>query len=105
MPPSPKWLEWRPPWALHVKGEYTPRERGPSGFCEPQRVRMVCEFELSPGQRCGQTWQTTCASGNVRSHINNFAKAHAHFDFASVPRVVRPGSKRASVLEQAKKAT
>lgn len=96
---SQRWIQWSPPWATHVKGEYTERVRGDDGRCEPQKVRMTCTFTNPEGVVCGATWQTTCASGNVCSHINNFAKAHAHQDFANPPLVVRPNSKRASVLE------
>ncbi len=101
MPPrSDQWLDWSPPWAPHVKGSYTVRVRGESGFCEPQKIRMQCDFELEPGRTCGATWQTVCTSGNVRSHINNFAKAHAHQDFPHPPRIERPGSKRSTVLDR-----
>ena len=94
---KPKLIEWSPPWAPHVLGRYTPRERDEvTGLCEAQQVFMVCRFRNPDGTLCGQTWQTTCASGNVRSHINNFAKAHAHKDFTAPPRVVRPGSKRST---------
>jgi hypothetical protein len=91
-----QWIEWSPPWAPHVKGRYTSKVRGDEGFCEPQRVTMVCTHREN-GQLCGATWQTVCASGNVRGHINNFAKVHAHKDFAKAPRIVRPNSKRSSV--------
>lgn len=90
-----QWIEWSPPWAPHVKGKYTPRKRGDEGFCEPQTVLMVCTHkDPETGKLCGANWQTKCSSGNVRSHINNFAKAHAHKDFTRPPRVVRPASKR-----------
>ena len=87
-------IEWSPPWAPHVKGRYTPRTRGENGMCEPQHVYMLCAFKHNDGRICGETWQTVCASGNVRRHINNFAKAHSHSDFANPDRVVRPNSKR-----------
>lgn len=89
-----QWIDWSPAWAPHIKGRYTARIRDPeSGRSEPQKVTMRCTHE-GEGGVCGATWQTVCASGNVRVHINNFAKAHAHKDFASPARVVRPGSKR-----------
>lgn len=87
-------------WAPHVKGKYSQKQRGDSGFCEPQQVHMLCTYRHEDGKVCGATWQTWCSSGNVRGHINNFAKAHAHSTFENPPRVVRPGSKRSSVLEK-----
>lgn len=96
---SEKWIQWSPPWAPHVKGRYTEKCRGDQGFCEPQRVTMLCAFKHEDGSVCGATWQTVCASGNVRGHINNFAKAHDHKDFAAVPRVARPNSKRSTHLK------
>jgi len=66
--------QWRPPYAMHVLGEYDRREHDPvTGLPEPQRVRMVCE-------QCGATWQTMCATGQVRSHIARFASIHLHRD-------------------------
>lgn len=99
---EPQWIEWSPPWAPHVKGKYTKRVRGDDGFCEPQRVQMACIHRGESGKVCGATWQTVCSTGNVRRHINTFAKVHAHKEFPSPERIVRPGSKRASVLESRK---
>jgi hypothetical protein len=98
-----QWITWSPPWAKHVKGKYTRRVRGDEGFCEPQKITMECTH-VDDGRACGARWQTVCNSGNVRRHINNFAIAHAHKDFTKPPRIVRPNSKRSSVLDEKAKA-
>lgn len=96
-----QWIQWSPRWAPHVKGKYNPRTRDEeTGMCEPQRVHMLCAFKHPDGTVCGATWQTICASGNVRSHINTFAKQHGHKDFTRPGLIVRPDSKRASILEK-----
>ncbi len=73
-----KWIEWSPPWALHVKGKYTEREVRPDGLPEEQRVVMHCTV-------CGDAWQTGCTSGSVRQHIQRFAFVHIHRDALAVP--------------------
>lgn len=98
---SKQWIQWSPKWAPHVKGRYTKRERDPAnGMCEPQHVHMVCAHRGEGGKLCGASWQTICASGQVRNHINRFAKQHTHTDFAQPARIVRPGSKRSTILEK-----
>lgn len=96
-----KWVEWSPSWAPHVKGRYTERIRDPiTGMCRPQIVSMVCNYRNHEGKICGATWSTLCSSGAVRNHISQFAFRHAHRDFASPQKVIRPGSKRVSILQQ-----
>lgn len=98
---TPRIIQWSPAWAPHVLGSYTERVRDPgTGLCEPQHITMLCGFRHADGKVCGAAWQTTCATGNVRGHINRFAQVHAHKEFAEPPMVVRPGSKRASVLDR-----
>lgn len=74
--------EWRPPHAPHVVGRYGPRlVDEETGMPEAQTVRCVCEY---PG--CGATWQTQCASGRVREHVQRFGTVHLHRDpFGKVP--------------------
>lgn len=90
-----EWEEWSPSWAPHVKGRYTRRTVDEvTRMPEPQQVRIVCTHRDDEGKMCGETWQTSCSSGNVRRHIQNFAMNHIHKDPLQAPKVVRPGSKR-----------
>lgn len=75
------WIVWVPPGApAHVSGMYEEREWDEFGQPEPQKVTAACD-------KCGAAWQTTCASGSVRSHIARFAAVHAHRDpFRAIPK-------------------
>lgn len=75
------WVTWTVPQIEHVTGRWTHRVYDPDTHMpEPQKVEMTCA-------QCGQSWQTTCASGNVRAHIQRFAVLHLHRDvFGYVPR-------------------
>jgi hypothetical protein len=70
-----KWVEWRPKFAPHVKGEYTDREIDPETHMPlEQKYKIVCE-------NCGATWGPLgCSSGMVRQHISRFALGHIHRD-------------------------
>jgi hypothetical protein len=83
-----QWVEWNPGFARHVRGRYTVRVFDPeTGLPEPQRIEVRCLL-------CGDTWQGTCLSGQVRTHIARFGAVHAHRDPLEASRVVRPGSLR-----------
>ena len=80
------WEQWRPPFASHVVGSYTKRELDPeTGQHESQKWKARCE-------RCGQSYEGWCDSGQVRRHIARFATQHLHADPLAAPRVRRPGS-------------
>lgn len=69
-----EWREWRPPFAPFVVGRYQRRSFDHEvGMPNPQKVTMECTS-------CAVTWQTMCATGNVRSHIAKFARLHLHRD-------------------------
>jgi len=67
------WVEWRPRWAPHVRGEHTERTVDPETHqADEQKYKITCE-------RCGETWgPSVCTSGLVRTRIANFAVLHAH---------------------------
>ena len=65
--------EYSPAWAPHVTGTYGERVPDGDGGWEEQKVHIVCS-------ECGAKWVATCTSGNPRSHVTQFAKAHAHRD-------------------------
>ena len=79
-------LEYRPRWAPHVVGRYGEREHDrETGEPEPQRVRMECE-------RCGDTHQVECRSGQPREHVAKFAILHLHRDAMKQPLPMPAGS-------------
>jgi hypothetical protein len=65
---------YRPPYAPWVLGTFNER-RMENGLPVEQKVKMTCEFA-----GCGGSWQTTCNSGHVRTHIQRFANQHLHRD-------------------------
>ncbi len=72
---------YRPVWAKHVLGQYTPRKMPLEGEPpEPQIVECKCEW---PG--CGAYFRIPCLTGAVHSHIHNFAQAHFHNDPFGAP--------------------
>ena len=74
-------LTYRPPFAIHVRGEFDER-RVEDGMPVEQTVKVWCEW---PG--CNGYWQTRCASGRVRAHIQRYASQHLHRDpMAPIPR-------------------
>jgi hypothetical protein len=86
------WETWDPPWAPHVRGRYTARVWDPaSGMFEDQRVVADCAA-------CGAHWEGHCASGNVRAHVDTFARVHTHRDALAAPRVEHPGSLRGAAV-------
>ncbi len=87
---EPVWIEWRPTNVPNVVGFYTERTLDPeTGMPEPQEFRVACET-------CQAVWKSTCTSGIVRRHIQQFAARHQHRDPLDAPRVVRPGSLRSN---------
>lgn len=79
---------WSPQWAPHVKGWYEVRQYdADTGFGETQAWGAHCDT-------CGDNWQGSCDSGQVRKHIQKFALVHLHKDPLGAPRVVGTGSKR-----------
>lgn len=71
---SETWESWRPDWAPLVEARYTKRTFDEeTGLPNEQKIEMRCTH-------CGATWKTTCTSGLVRNHINNFSKSHLHID-------------------------
>lgn len=72
--------EHRCAWAPHVVGTFGPALLDEDGKPEPRDVSIACEH---PG--CGATWKTKCSSGNLRGHVNNFAKMHVHRDVFEHP--------------------
>lgn len=87
----PKWAEWSPAHAPHVKGRYTERTFDEDGLPEEQSVEARCET-------CKAEWKGKCLTGNVRGHIAKFGVVHAHRDPLEAPRIVRPGSRRGTIL-------
>lgn len=77
---------YSPPFATHVKGGWEKREADQIGLPAPQKIFMHCE-------KCGENYQTTCTTGNVRSWINRFATVHLHRDPFKEP-VMMPGEKK-----------
>jgi hypothetical protein len=73
--------EYRPPWAPHVVGLIDPHALDVDSMPIPRRIDIRCEHS-----GCGATWQATCTSGAVRTHVNNFAKSHVHRDVFENPR-------------------
>jgi hypothetical protein len=67
--------EYRPPWALHVRGVIYPPD--------DQSTRLIECYCEHP--RCNGFFKVACNSGRVRQHINNFAKAHVHRDAFNNP--------------------
>lgn len=69
------WIEFRPKWCPHVRGEYTPRVYDPdAGQMQQQKWRATCE-------KCNEKWgPVLCDSGMVTQHIARFALAHLHRD-------------------------
>lgn len=61
---------WSPPFALHVRGEYTRRVWDGERF-EEQTVKATCSL-------CKQTMETRCDSGRVREKIAKWAVLHLH---------------------------
>jgi len=74
---------YSPPWCLHVEGSYEPRVLDRETMIpEPQRVYAVC-------RECKAEFRTTCASGQVRAHIAQFARVHLHRDPLASPAASR----------------
>lgn len=88
------WRTWSPPFAPHVRGRYERRTfDSEAGMPNPQRVAMECT-------RCGNTWRTVCASGQVRGHIAKFARLHLHRDVLDPAEDPAMRAKRAEILER-----
>jgi hypothetical protein len=69
---GPEWEEWRPPFAKHVLGRYTPREHDPETGIVDQMYSIQCET-------CHQSFgPVKCTTGAVREHITRFAIQHTH---------------------------
>lgn len=68
-----EFVEYRPDFARHVRGEHNARTFDLDGMPEEQIVRAKCEV-------CGETFVRRCGSGNVRSWITRFAAVHLHRD-------------------------
>lgn len=68
------WVEFRPEWAPHVNGRYARRTFDPeTGQADDQAWTAHCT-------KCGQSWQGKCSSGQVKQHIQRFARVHLHRD-------------------------
>ena len=79
-----EWRTYRPQHAPHVVGRYERRTFDQEAqMFRDQRIEMTCE-------RCGATWQTTCATGQVRTHIMRFGTVHLHRDPLAAPVVRNP---------------
>jgi hypothetical protein len=67
-------IEWRPPFASHVKGTYEPRRWDPVlAKHDPQVVDLLCE-------ECRDTHRVVCEQGRPRERIATFARLHLHGD-------------------------
>lgn len=64
-------IDYSPPWALHVLGQYTKPEQDEDGNLQEQSVFAKCSI-------CNVDMQRKCSSGAVRMHINRFAFVHLH---------------------------
>jgi hypothetical protein len=63
--------EYSPLHSPHIKGKYQKRVVDEDGI--PDESLVVAECTI-----CGAKFQRKCASGLMRTHINNFAAAHFH---------------------------
>jgi hypothetical protein len=64
---------YSPEWAPHVTGRYSPRKHDKGGDPVPMTVLMTCS-------KCGAGRRVNSATGQVRSAICRFARAHLHRD-------------------------
>jgi hypothetical protein len=85
----PELVEYRPRFAPHVRGSYTPRARDPeTQELEPQEVRATCE-------KCGEAYgPVECKAGRVRQRVDLWASQHHLHRDPMTPRPVAklPGS-------------
>ncbi len=61
--------EYRPVFAPHVRGDYSPRWE--DGERVEQRWSAVCE-------RCGDEYRGVCETGQPKRRIERFAVLHLH---------------------------
>ncbi len=89
---EPAWREWRPSFAPHIKGRFERRTFDRDvGMPNPQKIVMECA-------KCGDRWQTVCATGQVRSHIARFARLHLHRDVLDPAEDPAMAPKREAIL-------